>query len=239
MGANAIAQPPPRRHRKAPVDNVARSRAAEAWLMEADIIAPHMTGEFLSAVILLTLVTDPFGNVALVNAMLRDVAPARRRLVILRECAIAFGILVLAMLFGRAFLELVHLSETPLSIAGGVILFMIAIRMVFAHPEGAFGPQRGGEPLIVPLAIPLIAGPSALATVMLMATREPARLGLWLAALAVTMAIVTAVLAAGARLQRWLGDAAMQGIERLMGLILTAIAVEMLLGGIRAFVEGL
>ena len=198
-----------------------------------------MTGEFLSAVILLTLVTDPFGNVALVNAMLRDVAPARRRLVILRECAIAFAILVLAMLFGRAFLELMHLSETSLSIAGGVILFMIAIRMVFAHPEGAFGPQRGGEPLIVPLAIPLIAGPSALATVMLMATREPAGLGLWLAALAVTMAIVTAVLAAGARLQRWLGDAAMQGIERLMGLILTAIAVEMLLGGIRAFVEGL
>ena len=198
-----------------------------------------MTGEFLSAVILLTLVTDPFGNVALVNAMLRDVAPARRRLVILRECAIAFAILVLAMLFGRAFLELMHLSETSLSIAGGVILFMIAIRMVFAHPEGAFGPQRGGEPLIVPLAIPLIAGPSALATVMLMATREPSRLGLWLAALAVTMAIVTAVLAAGARLQRWLGDAAMQGIERLMGLILTAIAVEMLLGGIRAFVEGL
>jgi small neutral amino acid transporter SnatA (MarC family) len=159
--------------------------------------------------------------------------------VIVRECAIAAAILALFMMFGRALLELMHLSETSLSIAGGVILFMIAIRMVFAHPEGAFGPHQAGEPFIVPLAIPLIAGPSALATVMLMATREPAKMGMWAAALAATMVITTVVLVTGDRLQRKLGDRAMQAIERLMGLILTAIAVEMLLGGIKAFVEGL
>ena len=198
-----------------------------------------MAGEFLSAVIVLALVIDPFGNVPLVNAMLADVPRARRRLVILRECAIAFVILAAFMAFGRAFLRLMHLSETSLSIAGGVILFMIAIRMVFAHPEGAFGPQTRGEPLIVPLAIPLIAGPSALATVMLMASREPEKLGMWAAALTVAMALTTLVLALGDRLQQWMGDRAMQAVERLMGLILTAIAVEMLLGGIRAFVEGL
>jgi small neutral amino acid transporter SnatA (MarC family) len=116
---------------------------------------------------------------------------------------------------------------------------MIAIRMVFAHPEGAFGPHQGGEPFIVPLAIPLIAGPSALATVMLMATREPGKIGMWAAALAVTMTLATLILVTGDRLQRWLGDRAMQAAERLMGLILTAIAVEMLLGGVREFVEGL
>jgi len=199
-----------------------------------------MPGEFLSAIILLTLVIDPFGNVPLVNAMLADVAPARRRLVILRECAIAFVILALFMVFGHKLLELMHLSETSLSIAGGVILFMIAIRMVFAHPEGAFGLQQGrGEPLIVPLAIPLIAGPSALATVMLLASREPRALGMLAAALVVAMGIATVVLLAGERLQRWVGDRGMQAMARLMGLILTAIAVEMLLGGIRAFVEGM
>jgi MarC family membrane protein len=198
-----------------------------------------MNVEFLSAVVLLTLVTDPFGNVPLVNAMLAGVPPARRRLVILRECAIAFAILVLFMMFGHALLELMHLSETSLSIAGGVILFMIAIRMVFAHPEGAFGPHERGEPFIVPLAVPLIAGPSALATVMLMATREPAKIGMLAVALTVTMALAALVLILGDRLQRWLGDQAMKAIERLMGLILTAIAVEMLLGGIRAFVENL
>jgi MarC family membrane protein len=198
-----------------------------------------MTIEILSAIILLILVTDPFGNVPLVNAMLAGVAPARRRFVILREVAIAFAILMVFMAFGRKFLEVMHLSETSLSIAGGVILFMIAIRMVFAHPEGAFGPQAQGEPLIVPLAVPLIAGPSALATVMLMATREPDKIGMWAVAITVTMLIAALVLVTGDRLQRWMGDRAMQAIERLMGLILTAIAVEMLLGGIRAFVGGL
>ena len=198
-----------------------------------------MTTEFLSAVILLVLVTDPFGNVPLVNAMLAGVPPPRRRYVVLREIAIATGILGVFMFFGRQLLGLMHLSETSLSIAGGVILFMIAIRMVFAHPEGAFGTPAQGEPFIVPLAIPLIAGPSALATVMLMATREPAKIGMWAGALALSMAIAAAVLLAGERLQRWMGDRAMQAVERLMGLILTAIAVEMLLTGIRAFVEGL
>ena len=195
--------------------------------------------EFLSAFILLALVADPFGNVPLVNSMLAEVPAARRRLVILRECLIAFGILALFMVFGRKVLEFMHLSETSLSIAGGIILFMIAIRMVFGHPEGAFGQQTRGEPFIVPLAIPLIAGPSALATVMLMATREPAKLGMWLAALLAAMTFTSVILLAGDGLQKRMGERVMQAIERLMGLILTAIAVEMLLGGVRAFVEGL
>jgi MarC family membrane protein len=227
MGANAIAQPPARRQRKG------------TRLMEARIITPHMTLEILSAIVLLTLVIDPFGNVPVVNAMLAGVAPQRRRIVIARECAIAFLVLLGFMFGGRKLLQLMHLSETSLSIAGGVILFMIAIRMVFAHPEGAFGAQSRGEPLIVPLAIPLIAGPSALATVMLMATREPQKLGLLAIAVTASMAIATVVLVTGERLQKWMGDRAMQAVERLMGLILTTIAVEMLLGGIRAFAEGL
>ena len=198
-----------------------------------------MPNEFLSAVILLALVTDPFGNVPLVNSMLAGVAPARRRLVILRECTIAFAILLAFMFAGRKVLEVMHLSETSLSIAGGIILFMIAIRMVFGHAEGAFGAQPSGEPFIVPLAVPLIAGPSALATVMLMASRDPARMGMWAMALTVTMVIVAVVLLAGEKLQRWLGDRAMLALERLMGLVLTAIAVEMLLDGIREFVGGL
>jgi len=199
-----------------------------------------MPGQFLSAVILLLLVVDPFGNTPVVNLMLAGVPEARRRHVVMRECAIAFGVLAAFMAFGREILLVMQLSETSLSIAGGVILFMIAIRMVFAHPEGAFGLQaRGGEPLIVPLAIPLIAGPSALATVMLLATREPRSLPMLAGALVVSMTLTTLVLLAGERLQRWVGDRGMQAMARLMGLILTTIAVEMLLGGIRSFVEGL
>jgi MarC family membrane protein len=198
-----------------------------------------MANEFLSAVIILSLVVDPFGNTPLVNAMLAGVPDDRRRIVIARECAIAFGLLIAFMFGGQSFLALMHLSETSLSIAGGVILFMIAIRMVFARGGSPFGHHVAGEPFIVPLAVPLIAGPSALATVMLMATREPGKIGMWAAAITVTMAVTAVILLAGVRLQRWLGEHAMQAIERLMGLILTAIAVEMLLTGIRAFVKGL
>jgi len=198
-----------------------------------------MNNEFLSAVIILTLVADPFGNMPLVNAMLRGVAEPRRRFIVARECFIAYALLLLFMFGGQSFLALLHLSQTSLSIAGGVILFMIAIRMVFAKLNGTFGSEGGGEPFIVPLAIPLIAGPSALATVMLMATRDPGRIGMWAAAITVTMVITTVVLLAGTKLYGWLGDHAMHAIERLMGLILTAIAVEMLLAGIREFVKGL
>lgn len=198
-----------------------------------------MNGDFLSAVVLLTLVADPFGNVPVVHAMLAHVPKRRRGRVVLRECGIAFAILAAFMVFGRELLRLMSLSETSLSIAGGVILFMIAIRMVFAHPEGAFGMQEEGEPFIFPLAVPLIAGPSALATVMLMASREPERVAMWATALAVAMAITTTVLLTGDRMQRWMGDRAVHAVERLMGLILTAIAIEMLLNGIRMFVNQL
>ena len=198
-----------------------------------------MDNQFLSAVILLTLVADPFGNMPLVNAMLGGVTESRRRLVVVRECLIAFALLLAFMLGGQSLLAIMHLSQTSLSIAGGVILFMIAIRMVFAKLDGTFGEKAGSEPFIVPLATPLIAGPSALATVMLMASRDPSRLGMWAAAISVTMLITTVVLLAGVKLHRWLGEHAMHAIERLMGLILTAIAVEMLMAGIRDFIKAL
>ena len=198
-----------------------------------------MNSEFISAVILLTLVADPFGNMPLVNAMLSGVPEARRRMIVVRECLIAYGLLLAFMFGGQSLLAVMHLSQTSLSIAGGVILFMIAIRMVFAKLDGTFGEKAGSEPFIVPLATPLIAGPSALATVMLMASRDPDKVGMWAAAITVTMLITTVVLLAGTKLLGWLGEHAMHAIERLMGLILTAIAVEMLMAGIREFIKGL
>ena len=132
-----------------------------------------------------------------------------------------------------------HLSETSLGIAGGVILFLIALRMVFPHPEGVFGDTAEGEPFIVPLAIPLLAGPSALATVLLLVSREPARLWEWIGALALTMLICGFTLAFSEKISLWLGERVTTAFERLMGLILTAIAVEMLLSGIRHYLATL
>ena len=196
-------------------------------------------GEIFSATVLLLLVIDPFGNVPLVVAALPGHDPATRRRIVLRECVIAYAILLGFMLGGRTFLEWLQLSEESLAIAGGIILFLIALRMVFRHPEGLFGDLPGAEPFIVPLAVPSIAGPSALATVMLMVSRDPARLVQWIAALSAAMAVTTLVLLGAPHLTRVLGERGMVAAERLMGLVLTALAVQMLLNGMRAFVAQL
>jgi MarC family membrane protein len=194
---------------------------------------------FASAVVILLLVTDPIGNIPLFVSLLRPVAPERRVRVILRECAIAFAVLVAFALFGNRLLDLFGLSDRSLTLAGGVILFLIALRMIFRSPEGIFGDSPSGEPLIVPLAIPSIAGPAAIATVVLLVSRAPQRMGEWLAAVAVAMIVSLATLLLAERVSRWVGERALVAFERLLGLLLTAIAVEMLLGGIEGFVRHL
>jgi len=191
--------------------------------------------DVFSAAVLLLLVIDPFGNVPIVISALANVPAARRVPIVLRECLIAYVVLLAFMLGGRLFLQWLQLSEVSLSIAGGIILFLIALRMVFRHPEGVFGDRPGTEPFIVPLAVPSIAGPSALATVMLMASRDPGRLPAWIAALSAAMLVASAVMLGAHRLQRGLGERGMIAAERLMGLVLTAIAVQMLLDGVRGF----
>src|SRR6185312_10678551 len=195
--------------------------------------------EIFSAAVLLLLVIDPFGNVPIVVAALSNVAPARRARLVLRECLAAYVILLAFMFGGQTFLAWLQLSEVSLAIAGGIILFLIALRMVFRHPEGVFGDPPGEEPFLVPLAVPSIAGPSALATVMLMVSRDPARLVQWIAALSAAMAVTTLVLLGAPHLTRVLGERGMVAAERLMGLVLTALAVQMLLNGMRAFVAQL
>jgi MarC family membrane protein len=200
-----------------------------------------MSESFFQSFILLLLVTDPFGNVPLFVSTLRQVAPQRRHRVVLRECLIAFGLLLVFMLVGRPFLVALQLSEIALRIGGGVILFLIALRMVFPQPGGVFGQTHAGvtEPLIVPLAVPALAGPSALVTVLLFSSQG--RMSLWLYAAVISLVALVwlTVLLAAERLQRVLGDAVMTAVERLMGLILTAIAIEMLLGGVRAYVASI
>ena len=193
-----------------------------------------MTYTFASATILLLLITDPLGNIPIFAHALRGVAPERRRRVIVREVLIAFLLLLVFMFIGDGFLRVMNLSDLSLQIAGAVVLFLIALRMIFPPPvtDHEIAP---GEPLIVPLAIPALAGPSALATVMLLVSQAPERRIEWIAALCVTLAVCGVVLVLAERIQRVLGERVVGAFERLMGLILVAIAVEMLLRGIRTF----
>ncbi len=194
-----------------------------------------MNAELFSATILLLLVLDPFGNLPIVVSALSRVPSQRHAPIVLRECFFAYAILLAFMTGGQTFLKWLQLSDVSLSIAGGIILFLIALRMVFPHPDGIFGDSDGEEPFLVPLAVPSIAGPSALATVMLMASRDPAHFWTWVLALTIAMAVTTVVLLGASRLQAWLGERAIVAFERLMGLVLTAVAVQMLLNGVREF----
>lgn len=198
-----------------------------------------MEGNFISAVVLLLLVCDPFGNVPIFISALRDVPSERRRRIILRECLIAFAVLTVFVFVGQPFLDLLGLSELSLQIGGAVVLMLVAIRMVFPSPEGVYGQPPGGEPFIVPLAVPALAGPSALATVLLFVSRDPQRTWAWVAAIAVVMAVSAVILAFAERLQQWLGERVTVAFERLMGLVLAAIAVELMLRGIKTFVAQL
>ncbi len=193
-----------------------------------------------STVVILLLVMDPVGNIPVFVSLLQKVPPGRRNRVIVRECAIAFGLLLSFVFFGRWILDLLGLSDSSLNIAGGVILFLIALRLIFKHPEGVFGADGvEAEPFIVPLAIPSIAGPSAIATVVLLVSRAPERITDWILALTIASAITLALLLAAERIARAVGPRGLAAIDRLMGLILTAIAVEMLLKGIEGFVRSL
>jgi len=196
-----------------------------------------MTAELFSATILLILVLDPFGNLPIVISLLAKVPPERRARVILRESIFAFVILLAFMAGGRTFMRWLQLSDTSLTIAGGIILFLISLRMVFPSKEGIFGDVPGGEPFLVPLAVPSIAGPSALATVMLMASRDPTQLTTWVAALTIAMVIGTGILLAAPWLQRVLGAQVMTAFERLMGMLLTALSVEMLMRGVSTYIR--
>jgi MarC family membrane protein len=184
-----------------------------------------------SAAILLFFVMDPIGNIPLFLAALRPVDPARRPRVVVREMAIAYALLVAFLFAGRPLLATLGISEPALTIAGGIVLFLIALKMVFPAAHGALGETVEGEPFVVPLAVPYVAGPSALATVLLMTSRDPGRHVEWFLAISAAWLSSAVILLLGATLSRFLGDKGITAIERLMGMVLVASAVQMFLDG--------
>jgi MarC family membrane protein len=192
--------------------------------------------EIISAATLLFLVMDPLGNIPIFLSVLEDVAPERRTRVLIRELLLAFVVLVLFLFFGQYVLGFLQLSQHSIRIAGGIILFLIALKMVFPVKRSAHAVEEiQGEPLLVPLAIPMVAGPSAMAIVMLMATNNPDRMMDWLLALFVAWLLSSLILVSANGLKRFLGQRGLVAMERLMGMLLIALAVQMLLEGISAY----
>ena len=187
----------------------------------------------LSATILLFLVMDPLGNILLFVTALRSVPAARRKRVVARELLIAYVVLVIFLFTGEHLLHVLNITGPALTIAGGIVLFLIALRMVFPSPEYPLAENVKGEPFLVPLAIPYVAGPSTLATLLLLMSREPLRWPEWLLALSVAWLASAVILVLGGYIGDFLGRRGLLAIERLMGLLLVALAVQMSLGGLK------
>ena len=191
----------------------------------------------LSAFITLLFVMDPVGNVPLFLSVLKDVDEKRRQRVIARELLIALAVLLMFLYGGESLLNLLNLKQESISIAGAIILFLIAIRMIFPSPYGLMGDTPDGEPFIVPLAIPAVAGPSALAISMLLVASDPARMLDWTIALVGAWAASAALLMSAPLLLRALGSRGLIAMERLMGMILVIIAVQMFFEGLQKFLH--
>ncbi|QVL58201.1 MAG: YhgN family NAAT transporter [Simkaniaceae bacterium] len=184
----------------------------------------------------LFLLMDPIGNIPIYLAVLKDVKAKRQQKIIIRELLIALAVIILFSFVGEQLLDILGVGQETILISGGIILFMIAIKMIFpSGKEGTYESLGKGEPFIVPLAIPLVAGPSVLAAVMIYSHQE--MVGLLIGAICIAWAGSMIILLGAPFLKKILGIRGIVACERLMGLLLTLMSVQMFLEGLSLYLQ--
>ena len=191
--------------------------------------------QVISLAITLFFVLDPFGNLPIVLSLLHKVEESRRWKVVLRESLIALFLLVVFYAVGPQFISLLGVDSSDLTICGGVVLGIIALKLVFPDEGGSHNKEQDAEPFIVPLAIPLMAGPSALATVMIMAAQSAAQPLAGLGMMTLAWFVTALLLILGVRLGSFIPSRLLVAFERLSGLLLAVISVHMIMTGVRAY----
>ena len=191
----------------------------------------------LEATVLLFLVMDPLGNVPLFLVLMKDIDKKKHVKILTRELLIALGIMIVLLFFGKSILSFFTISLSSIKISGGIILFLIAIKMIFSGGESIFSNKSEGEPFIVPLAVPLIAGPSVMATIILLSAANPASWPNWLVAIVLAWIPTALILIFSERLSHKINTKFISAMENLMGMLLTALAVEMFISGIKMAFE--
>ncbi len=194
--------------------------------------------DILSAGLTLLLIMDPLGNIPLFLSVLNTVeSESRRRKILIRELFLALLVLLLFLFAGEYLLKWLNLRQEAVSIAGGIVLFLISLRMIFPSEKGIMGEMPEGEPFFVPLAIPLLAGPSTLAMLILLARSQPERIFEWLVAVLGAWAVTSLIMLSSTKLNKLLGKRGLIAVERLMGMVLVAISVQMLMDGISTYLN--
>jgi multiple antibiotic resistance protein len=207
-------------------------------LVERALLLLEIAMKLISAILTLFLVMDPIGNTPLFMVYLKDVSDKRRAWVVARESIFALLVLLAFLFFGPTLMLWLNVKEESLHIAGGVLLFLISVGMIFPgamHLGSNNGDESEGEPFLVPLAVPLVAGPSTMATIMIFAAQPP--LWHWVVALVVAWALAASILMLAPGFSRMLGQRGLRASERLMGMVLTVLAVQMLLDGVSIFLK--
>jgi len=192
----------------------------------------------IESALLLFLVIDPFGNLPFVLAVIGEVPVARYRRIILRETALAFLVLGLFALAGDQLLGYLNIEQASIAVAGGVILFLISLKMIFRTAAEIFDDSYREDPFLVPIAVPSLAGPSAITTVMILRTQEQTAFADLLVALGLVMLVTAVVFLLGRHISAYLGQRGLRASEKLMGLLLNLVAVNMMLVGVRDFLVG-
>lgn len=193
----------------------------------------ELGNSIMSAAVLLFFLMDPIGNIPVLLSVLKDIEPKRQRFIIAREVSIALVILIIFLFAGKPLLNFLHLQQEAVTISGGIILLIIGLRMIFPKPEGIMGANPDGEPFLVPIAIPLIAGPSVLAMLILMTQSNPGNMINWLLSLLIAWTCSSVILLMAPVLIKILKIRGLTALERLMGMILVMMAVQMLINGFR------
>ena len=191
--------------------------------------------DVFSAVVTLFLIMDPLGNIPLFLSALKPVRPERRRLVVLREIMFAYVLLLAFIFLGRYILDFLKLEQETISVSGGIVLFLIAIRMIFPSEKAAPDDSVESEPFVVPLAVPLFAGPSAFAALLLLQRSAPAATRELLLATTVAWALSGLILLSSTFFYRMLGERGLIAVERLMGMLLVMVAVQMFMTGLKTY----
>lgn len=191
--------------------------------------------EILSAATMLFLIMDPLGNLPIVLSILKHIDPKRRRIVLIRELIFALIILLLFLFAGQSILNFLHVQPETLSISGGIILFIIAIKMIFPSAGSITGLAAGEEPFIVPMAIPMIAGPSVIAALILLSTQNPDNMVELSLSVLLAWGVTFFILMFNGFFLRILGERGLKAIERLMGLLLVMLSTQMFLDGMKGY----
>lgn len=189
---------------------------------------------FYAVVLSLFFVLNALGNIPLFLGLLARYDMKRQRKIIIRELVIALFILLSFNFFGDKILQILGISEPIIGIAGGILLFIIALGMIFPKAERAEAPKQ--EPLIVPLATPVVAGPGAIATTMVYSEQFSTP---WIMAAAIILAWIPSliVLLLSSNIKYFLGARGLTACERLGGMLISLVAVQMCSSGVIRLIQ--